>query len=494
MERAARIFDRLGNAVVWSWFGTTFVAGIVFIFFMPPFQTNDETYHWSKLYSVRQGQSGCESVPVGAEEIVATSVYEQVRGGWRYELRRLDDSTKIAHGAQTPPRYAEACVYPRTAYLFPALVVRAVERIWPTRWGAVMAAFYAARLGNWLFLSVCVWLGMAMLPSLRAWLAAAYALPMMIHQSASINQDATIVGLHVVLLVVLLRTRPAVKLAGIVIIALLLTSMKIVFAPLLMLVSLPAWELLGRLGERRRRIVALAALGVAALVLVSSHWWIGPLLKRMAANMLAVRWANPAKQVALILDERFLLLTAFLHQLSDNLGHGHLTGGYVSILGVVGWAQYELSGDAFSAILESLVLALVAAILARPAPPPVAHRGPLAFFWLRVWPGVVPALVIFLVDFGFYLVFTTPGSPFIIGVQGRYYFGPLLLLGAAIAWLGARACEGALARLRRQPWTQAIRSGASMIAVAWAFYDMTLGWMDMARIISSAYYHHAASY
>ncbi len=491
MESAARLFATGTRLFTGAWFCCTFLVGVVFVFLMPPFQTNDETHHWEKLYTVMEHDPTCSNIPRGVETVIEKNVYDQVRGGWKWEFRRADDAFAVRLGNRMVPSYNASCGYPSTSYWFPALLARASQRLWPSEWGGIMVAFYAARLGNWLVLSICVWLGITLLPRLRTWLLTVFSVPMVIHQSASINQDSTIVGLSILLLVVLFRATPLLKLIGIAVLVWLLSGMKPVFAPLGLLMTIPLWEPAGRWGARRRRQIFAGLLALSGLVLLSSPLWFATLLRRTCGTMWTVPWADSARQTDYIISRPWIFWDALGQQLADNLGHGHLVGGFTSIIGIFGWAQYEV--PCYEGVITAAVLALLADIV---SPIDVAmttrrREGWLHLFWCRVVPGLSPFLVVFLIDLAFYLVFTVPASQFVIGVQGRYYFASLVLIGAGIVWCVAGDLERLAASLKRYAaQIVAARSLLALLLGAKAFYEMAVAWNISYDLISNVYYHH----
>jgi hypothetical protein len=495
MEPAARLFSWGTGLFVRVWFWCTFLVGVAFIFVMPAFQTNDETHHWEKMYTVMQRDDTCGQIPAGVEEVIARSVYEQIRGGWKWEFRRYDDAFATRLGDPHDIMYKQACPYKMTAYAIPALMAKVAQWWWPTDWGRIMAAYYAGRIGNWLVLTVCVWLALWSLPRLRTWVLTVYSVPMVIHQSASINQDSTIIGLHLVLLVLLLRARPVWKLVGIALVAHMLTELKPVFAPIFLFLTVPVWELLGEWSVVRRRQIFLGLTVLAGLIIVSSPLWIASLLRHTLAQLWSVPWASSARQTELMIARPWIVLAAFRTQLLDNLGHGHLVGGFTSITAVFGWAQYEV--NCYKEVITAAVLALLADLVSPSTPSLVQrrHDGWLHALWCRVVPGLSPFLVVGLVDLGFYLFFTVPGSKFIIGVQGRYYFGPLLLIGVGMIFWGGGDIERLVARLKRDASTVlAVRSLATLLLAGAAFYKIVSAWGTSYTLISEIYYHHYATW
>jgi hypothetical protein len=466
-----------------AWFTTVFLFGIGFMFLIPPFQTNDETHHWTRLLSMPSWR-GCREIPIEAESLIDLTTYKQVRqDNWKYQLRRLDESLLLFEsGKRRMPEkaYIAACQYPATGYVLPSLAGIVAAKLWSIERGKVVARFYGARFGNWLTLSLCLLLTMYFVPSLRSWLLAVYSVPMVIHQSISINQDAAIFGLCALLCIPLFAERAYLKRgAAIVAITFLLTQMKPVFGPFLMFLGVPLGEWLAEDGRHWRRFWRIAGTA-AALALVVAVFFGRSLAVRGAATLESPEWAKPVPQMQQLFENPYIGWLALKAQLRDNLGHGHLTGGWVSILGVMGWCQYELPYEIWDPLLTMLRVALLSSLLGVVAGGArLGRSGTVVAHLVPFW---APLLVIFLIDFSFYLVFTPPGAPYVIGVQGRYYIGPLLVLGALLAvWLGRRA---ALFHKDSLP-IQAARGALALYALVLVIRVQTILWAAIGHI----YYH-----
>lgn len=465
----------------WLWFGSALLVGLVLMFLIPPFQTNDETLHWVKAYSVSQGDAACNTVPIGIADLISNLRYQQVRDGGKFQLGFYDDgfSTVNRHPQRVTLPNLGACGYPRVAYVVPALLIRAAETLWPQQRGQIMVAYFAARFGNWLTLSVAVLLLLLWVPVARTWTLLVYSIPMMFHQCVSINQDATIMALHAILVIALFRLSGWRQLVVLGTTVGLLVLIKPVYGPLSLLMAPAVWQITrrGDLISRRRRLALLGAGGIAVLAI--AMWRLMPfVLLDRNVHLGTPSWTNPGEQVYSIFHHPSLLLAALRKQFMDNLGHGHLTGGFTSVLGVFGWCQYEMELRTYHKIFIAIGLALTADAL-RPGLVPPPRPGSFGEAVVcRVLPTIAPLLVILLIDVAFWVVFTPPGSPYVIGVQGRYYHGSLFLIGVTIS-----------SYLTRQRFFDRIRSNSLHHALVLAALAVMLSvWSDCIAFVTQTYY------
>jgi predicted membrane protein DUF2142 len=465
----------------WLWLGAAFLFGLLFLVLIPPFQTNDEIAHWFKLNSLLEHQPACARLPARVLQLVDAAQYQDTRYNYHHfsmgsfdPMLAVIDPHPIDVGG-----WREACGYPSVAYVVPGLMALVADRLWPSRTGALVAAYYAARLGNWLTLTAGVLLVFLTVPLARSWTLLTYSVPMVVHQSVSINQDATIVALCCVLVVALFRLRGWAQLALIVATVALLTMIKPIYGPL-MLWTLPAlWELTFR-GDRRAQRWRLALLlAGGALVTVAALWRLWPWMTLERRVYLGTpSWTNPGEQVWNIFHRPALLWTALQKQFKDNLGEGHLTGGWVSMLGVMGWCQYKLPRPAYHHLLWASGLALLADA-ARPGWP----RLPPLRSWLqalicRALPALAPLAVVLLIDVAFWVTFTEAGKPYIVGVQGRYYHASLYLFGVGLSsWLS------------RRHWLEWLRRDlVHVAATAAALACVVSAWADTLGFLRTQYW------
>src|SRR5688572_15556957 len=167
-----------------TWFAITFLFGLAFVFALPPFQSNDETFHWHRLWATAHGQVVCRTMTQAA----------------RAFPRVWNSSPALGH--KIGDRHSRnAKVYQGTSEKMAARVIGLTLAGEPRGGVTMLAAFYAARIVNWVFLSVMVFWALRRLPRLRTLLLAFYAIPEVLQQGSAINNDAFLFSATLVLLV-----------------------------------------------------------------------------------------------------------------------------------------------------------------------------------------------------------------------------------------------------------------------------------------------------
>jgi hypothetical protein len=219
----------------------------------------------------------------------------------------------------------------------------------------------------------------------------------------------------------------------------------------------------------------VAALAVAAALLgAAAMWRLWPWLRLPRHIALGTpAWTDPGEQVWNLFHRPALAWAALRQQFRDNLGEGHLTGGWVSVLGVMGWCQYKLPHAVYRSLWWACGLALWCDV-ARPGRPQLPRTDSWAQALVcRLLPALAPLAVILLVDLAFWVTFTAPGRAHIIGVQGRYYHGALYLIGIGVSSWCARRPWLAFAR-NEAVHLVATAATLACVASAWA---RTLGFL-----------------
>src|SRR5207248_391873 len=190
----------------------------------------------------------------------------------------------------------------------------------------------------------------------------------------------------------------------------------------------------------RRRWAPIAALG--AIPLLIQYLWSSLVVANSRADYIPNDKVSPGGQLAHVLAHPFAFLGTMWNQLLDLFGRGHMNGGWTGVFGVLGWADFEIGDAAYYLLMMAVVLAAAADVL-HPAPArdvdlPGAGRR-LGVAVTRVAPMAAFLLIIPAVATAMYFVFSEVGSPYVIGVQGRYlqlpYFGALML---AVMWVRAK--------------------------------------------------------
>jgi uncharacterized membrane protein len=456
------------------WFLAASFAYLLFLVLIPPFQTNDEDAHWMRLWTIASGNLTCkEPIPSTAFDFIAASHYWPVRAeGKHYHFSNLDAELAIKGRPDQQPALGAPCLYMPLSYTVPALAVRLFANPYdPARPAHIFHAFYAARASNLLLMFAGVLLFLAFVPALRNLTLLLYSLPMAIHQGISINQESTILFLFFAMMI--LWWRPS-TVAGAAIMAVLISLLS--FAKPVYLVFFVLWlcylvRLCAHTGRSRRFIFAMLPCALVPVIVWSL--WTHFIIAGTDSHQYLPSWVDMPGQVAYLKAHPWVLPKIVLVQLRDLFGREHMRGGWVSVLGVMGWADFEIGDRAYACLLLAAALAVLADLGARVEPPPAeADRR-----WQRIIPFFTFFLIIPAIAVAMYVQFTSVGSEFALGTSGRYlhipYFGML-----------AFGLEGARRRWGGQPWARSLNR-----MLPWACLLLcTVGVSDALHAIVNRFY------
>ena len=249
--------------------------GLVFALELPPCTVADENTHFLRTYSVSRGHLtprlmfhgyGGDRFPDSVYNIPMIAVRlwgrpdQKVTSDDFRSMRAASDSAATFRSAS----FGGAAMYTFVPYIPQAagvLLARAAHL-------NPLLVFYAGRLANLLFAVVLVYFAVRITPIFKCVLGALVLSPISVQQYASYSPDATVNGVSLLLVAVLLRVAlgsgPPARghvLAGIVGLTAWLTVSKFPYAAVIALfAAIPA----ARIGSRRRYV--LLGLGLAALV------------------------------------------------------------------------------------------------------------------------------------------------------------------------------------------------------------------------------------
>src|SRR5207248_411523 len=137
-----------------TWLALTFCAYVIFVFVMPPMQSNDEPSHWNRLWSVASGHLTCGDIPMVTEDFVGAVHYNEVRErNWGWKTQYLEDARTLEGRVSRHKATGNACVYIPIAYVLPALAMLPAVSPYDPRFPAGMLwGYYLARFTNVLLL------------------------------------------------------------------------------------------------------------------------------------------------------------------------------------------------------------------------------------------------------------------------------------------------------------------------------------------------------
>jgi uncharacterized membrane protein len=407
-----------------TWLAVAFLMGLMSVAIYPPFEINDESQHWTRMWTVIAGQVNCRTIPEAASRIVRRFERGLERERAEY-LHEMFDHSGTTHPM---PAGVNTCTYYPGPYLLQGIVGRLFGLDLhgrPTR-GGMMRAFYAVRTMNWLVLCAVTLWAMLALPWLRSLLLVFLSLPEVVMQTICIGTDAFLFPLTIALIVLLFARVPTWKTViwiGVVTLLMALTK------PFLAALALVAAPIVVRLRRDRGGLRAGHVILLAAMLILPSLAWIAwsRLCVYKITQFLPPWHVDPVKQTAFLKAHPLHIFRLFWYQLGETFkAHNLMHGGWTSILGGFGWSDHEMSRWAYYALLLALGLACAADYAnAAPVETRRADRADVVAWGLAL-SGLaiqIPAIVI-----GCYLTFQTVASPEVNGVEGRYYLIPFLLL------------------------------------------------------------------
>jgi hypothetical protein len=439
-----------------AWFFAIFACSLAFLIFIPPFQTNDEPSHWRRLWSTASGHLTCGPIPAIVDDMLVAGGYSAVRDKHEKFNFAHWDAMRQAYGINAMKRSGgNACVYIPVAYLLPALaMVPFVDPYDPRHPAGMLRGFYAARAANWLTMAAAVWMFLLLAPGARNLTLVLYSLPTVMQQTSVVNQEATILSCAFAMLYLWWRRPSLLQVVGMLLVVTILSMMKAIFLVLLLWWACALWRWQRTTGQPRLKTAALAALAMIPLTIQAV--WSKLVVSRSGGDYLPGWGVSPGWQMAQLRQNPLLAIKVIARGHLDLFGRGHMNGGWTGVLGVLGWADFEIGDRAYALLFAAIALALVADFLAvRPtdAPaPPGSDRSP----WIEyVGPLFSSYLLIPAVIFAMYLVFTRVGEQFAIGVQGRYLlFTYFTMLALGVEWARRRWRSLELGR----PWVQRLRA------------------------------------
>lgn len=416
--RALRQLERL-------WLALLFFVGLGYVALIPPFQSVDEVWHWDRAWTVAQGQYNCWRLPLAAGQFASSTL--QVDRDPQKQPFPWSTFQSLREFVGSPGSFfvaTAACSYPPTGYLPAALAIRLwalgePEKPAPHR---MFNALYGGRLANWLFFFACVLAayGLSRYPLPVLMFA---SIPMVVHQSVSINNDAFLAG-GIVLTCALLTSYSRARIAG----ALLLITLMSTVKPLCMAAATLAWVSLWSARERHKRgeLVALAVLSVGLPVAAWLTWQNTlhlPILGMSTGQPIAN--VDPDAQIALLKAEPLRVFRVLYWQARQFFfSPWPMEGSYAGLLLVLGWCRFRVPDLLYAMEIAALVAGALS--LREGARREADDVRPPRVLLLGVIAGALAysaAATLVL-----YAVFTPLAAEMVLGVQARYHHYPLCML------------------------------------------------------------------
>jgi uncharacterized membrane protein len=464
------------------WLAAVFVAYVVFVLLMPPMQSNDEPSHWNRLWSVASGHLTCDEIPAVTQDFVSTMHYDQIREkNWGWKTQFLEDGRTLEGRVARVKAQGNACVYIPIAYVLPALAMLPLVTPYDRRFPAGLVwGYYVARFTNVFLLTLAVIGFLWLMPELATLTLVLYSLPMTIQQGSVYNQESSILLCGLLLLWLWHKKSSLKQVVWLLVVVAALAAMKSTYLVLLVLWAAALYRWIHTDKPPRGKWIGVASLGVVPLAI--QYLWTSLVVAESGRDYIPNDKVSPSGQLAHVLAHPTAFPAAMWNQLLDLFGRGHMNGGWTGVFGVLGWADFEIGDAAYYGLILAVILAFAADTLS-PVPvrdvelPGAPRRLQLAV--TRVAPLTAFLLIIPAVATAMYFVFSEVGSPYIIGVQGRYlqlpYFAAAML---AVMWTRVRLRD----RLALPSWLRPSLIGLCMLL---SFYGVYSGF----HAVLEKYYH-----
>lgn len=414
-----------------TWFFATFVCGCIFIAVLPPFQGNDETGHWRRLWAIAQGDVYCNTIPEAANLLPEVTRFPPAHSTPHYittaDLRQAFDYRGYNIAL---PLVSPSCTYAPHVFLPGAVVARAAALTWSgrPRDGGMITAFYLARLVGWILVSVAAWFSARRLQWARNLLLAFYSIPEVLQESVTLGNDWFLLA-GAMLYCAYAFSAPRWRHVAVVFsIVVLMTLSKPVFW-LLVLVCVPmVLDLTAANPVRWRHAILWPALLVP---LAAWKLWMMS-IPSQSVRAHGPRWTHPASQIATLHQHPLFVVHIWWQQLAQTFTDPDVMHGrWTSVFGSFGWNAFQMPLFAYYLLLA----AIAAAIIGDLALPEAMVWRPRTRGWSRFAGDALAAAGALAANaatvVAMYIYFTAPTDRIVNGVQGRYYL-PSLIIFAVI--------------------------------------------------------------
>lgn len=405
-----------------------FVAGLVFVFAVPPFQNPDEPMHFYRGYQVAKGQvfstsNGAElyggDIPLSMRELVVKS---EIGHNYDYDYRFFLDYGELLRygygGEKVFEGFPNTAIYSPLAYI-PSALAHGVVGLFN---GPLLVALYLGRLLSMLMVLLAFMLALQVIP-FGKWIVFAVGLiPMTVASASGINADGMTLSMSLLFIAITFfitfRKKAVSKwwfglLFGLMASLALVKQAHIALLPLALLIPI--------LNSRyRKKEVYISMAGAFIIALAVFMVWF------KATDQIVINFVpsiQPDLQKAFIFQAPTGFIKALLSTYLTNYGNGT----FIGLFGNFGWLTATL--PTLFIVISTLVLYF--AVQAREKDEQRLTSLPVKqvrFF--RVWCVAVFMAVLLMISAALYVYWTPYKEKFIMGIQGRYFLPilPLLLI------------------------------------------------------------------
>ncbi|WP_323813319.1 DUF2142 domain-containing protein [Cellvibrio sp. NN19] len=393
---------------------TLLIAGVMFSSLVPPFQSPDEQSHLTRAYLLSKGRIAMETpegqstggrIDTGFNAYMGEYNHIPTNQNSKVTLDVKSAAAEINWSGEE--RFGSS---PGINYYLPFIYLPQTLGLLIGQWAdfTVEDSYYLARCLAFLC-SISIILFAFSVARVNAFVLAILFMPMMVFQMVSTSQD----GFSIALLILSLSLYVSLTSFGannkyfyiMTLSIFLLVTSRINLLPLLLL---PYIAVALTTKSRKQYLISVVATCFAIA-------WIIYALNTTVDNRVAI--GAPTKEIIMYYLQSPLQFLSVLYQtLSDNQISSFYVGSFV---GILGWLDTPMGEHVYFSIVFALILIFVTSTCWREIKIEVISRGALIF---------VATISFFLTFFLLLITWTEHPAKTISGVQGRYLWGPVIVL------------------------------------------------------------------
>jgi uncharacterized membrane protein len=392
------------------------VAGLVLVFVNGPFEAPDEPNHFSRAYQISEGRFFSERIDNKAGDRLPASIPNTTHTFKNFSSNSKTKVNKelLISALKTPLNGQERIFvsFPNTVINFPLCYFPQAIGIYAARLVGIspLKMMYAGRMMSLFCWIILMYIAIRLTPVFKWVMVLVGIMPMNLYLAASLSADTMINACAFLFIALVLSERfrdkglmTMGKRAGIGVVSIALSVMKLVYAPLAAFIFMvPA----SSFGSNRKRVVyVLSVLGLSLLAIILWGFEIRrvyvPLNNSNMPLQLSNMFADPWKYLCVLANTTPEQLKCY----------------YYTLVGVLGWLEIWLPRW----IYVTYIPVIVAASIFEPA-----YKRRTLYLWEKATFLALCFLSCFLIYTAQYLTWNKAGSLLVEGVTGRYFI-PLVI-------------------------------------------------------------------
>ncbi|MEI6533039.1 MAG: DUF2142 domain-containing protein [Candidatus Roizmanbacteria bacterium] len=388
-------------------FSYVILVGILFTFFVPPFQKPDEVVHFYRTVALSRGQVVCQQHDGASSFTFPKYIYElpiRLSGDIKFDYnKKFPQNAFSQNDLQTDIReyvWKDWC-----GLSFIGYIPNVVGFIMGNITGNILVSFYLGRLTGFLFFLISLWFARKYVSEhFKPIVYVTACIPMLLHQVSGFTYDEVQISMMVILFSLFthfFETKIITKkLVAIFVSSLLiLVLVKSGYYPLLGLLLLIPYKKIQ--GYSPKYLLVLFFTSLIAMI-------IGIRITSNYGQSAFSNFANPQIQSLLILTHPFYFIQAIINAIDKNADFW-----IQSFIGKFGWLDYQLNG-----FIYLLYICITGVILYKSTISKASvqlNKYQLGILFLSIFGTVL------LIFTGMYLIATPVAEDIVQGVQGRYF-------------------------------------------------------------------------